>query len=53
MWGGAHRPIEHIPGFNRSHWMPLLVKCLNCIAAAAAMVNNFGQKLKTLPKNYF
>jgi len=50
---GAHRPMKHIPGFTRSHWMPPLGKCLHCIAVAAAMVGNFGQKHKTLSKNYF
>ncbi len=38
---GAHRPIEHIQGFVRSHWMPPLVDCLCRIAPAAAMVDEF------------
>ena len=50
---GAHRPMVHIPGFTRSHWMPPLGKCSHCIAAAATMVANFGSKHKTLPKNNF
>ncbi len=50
---GAHRPMEHIQSFTRSHWMSPLVKCLCCIAPAAAMVDDFGQKHKTLTKNYF
>ena len=50
---GEHRLIEHIPGFNRSHWMPPLGECSHCIAAAAAMVNDFGQKHKTLTKTIF
>jgi hypothetical protein len=29
---GAHRPMEHIHGFTRSHCMPSLVKCLCRIA---------------------
>ncbi len=37
----AHRLIEHVQGFTRSHWMPSLVKCLHHIAQAAAMVNEF------------
>ena len=37
----AHRPMEHIQGFIRSHWMPPSVKCLLCIAPAAAMVDEF------------
>jgi hypothetical protein len=45
--------MEHIPGFNRSHWMPPSVECSHRIAAAAAMVNDFGRKHKTLTKNYF
>jgi hypothetical protein len=36
---GAHRPMEHIPGFTRSHWMPPLGKCLSRIVPSAAMVN--------------
>ena len=39
---GAHRPMEHIPVFNRSHWMLPSVECSHRIAAAAAMVNDFG-----------
>jgi hypothetical protein len=38
----AHRPMEHILGFTRSHWMPPLDECLHQIAAAAAMVNDFS-----------
>jgi hypothetical protein len=37
----AHRPMEHIQGFTRSHWMPPLGKCLRRIAPAAAMVDDF------------
>jgi hypothetical protein len=47
---GAHHPMEHIPGFNRSHWMPPLGKCSHRITAVAAMVNDFGRKHKTLQK---
>ena len=50
---GAHHPMDHTPGFPRSHWMPQLGECLHCIAAVATMVENFGQKHKTLTKNYF
>jgi hypothetical protein len=55
---GAHRPIEHVQGFTRSHWMPPLVKCLHCIAPAAAMVNEFVEttqntnKTQLLASNY-
>jgi hypothetical protein len=33
--------------------MPPSGECLHSIAAAATMVDNFGQKHKTLTKNYF
>ena len=36
---GAHRPMEHILGFTRSHWMPPLGEFLRCIAPTAAMVD--------------
>jgi hypothetical protein len=29
---GAHRPMEHIQGFTRSHWMPPSVECLHRIS---------------------
>jgi hypothetical protein len=38
---GAHRPMEHIQGFTRSHWMPPLGKCLRRIAPTAAMLDEF------------
>ena len=38
---GVHRPIEHIQGFTRSHWMLPSGKCLRRIAPAAAMVDEF------------
>jgi hypothetical protein len=38
---GAHRPMEHIPGFTRSHWMPPSGECLCRIAPVAAMVDDF------------
>ncbi len=38
---GTHRPIEHIQGFIRSHWMPPLGECLRHIAPTAAMVKEF------------
>ena len=50
---GAHSPMKHIQGFTQSHWMPPLGECSHCIAAAAAMVNDFGQKHKTLTKTIF
>jgi hypothetical protein len=47
---GVHRPMEHIPGFPRSLWMPPLCKCLRRIALAVAMVDNFGCKQKNTNK---
>jgi len=38
---GEHRPMEHIQGFTRSHWMPPSGECLRRIAPAAAMVDDF------------
>ena len=38
---GAHRPIKHIQGFTRSHWMPLSGERLRRIAPTAAMVDEF------------
>ena len=46
-------PIEHILGFTRSHWMPPSVECSHCIPVAAAMVNDFDPKHKTLTKTIF
>jgi len=37
----AHRPMEHIQGFTRSHWMPPSGECLRRITPAAAMVGDF------------
>jgi hypothetical protein len=48
-----HCPMEHIPGFTRSHCMPLLGGCLHRIALAAAKVINFGCKHKSLTKHNF
>jgi hypothetical protein len=50
---GVHRPIEHIQGFTRSHWMLPLGECLRCLALAAVMVDELVEKYKTLTKNYF
>ena len=55
---GAHRPMEHIQGFTRSHWMPPLGECLHHIVPAAAMVDKFVEntqntnKIQLLPSNY-
>jgi hypothetical protein len=54
----AHRPMEHIQGFTRSHWMPPLGECLRRIALAAAMVEEFESnaqntnKTQLLASNY-
>jgi hypothetical protein len=55
---GAHRPMDHIQGFTRSHWMPPLVKCSHHFAPAAAMVKEFESdtqntnKTQILASNY-
>jgi hypothetical protein len=50
---GMHRPMEHISGFTRSHWILPSGKCLHRIARAAAKVIDFGCKYKSLPKHNF
>jgi hypothetical protein len=50
---GAHRLMEHILGFTRSHWMPPLGKCLRCIAPAAAMVDEFVENTQNTNKKLF
>jgi hypothetical protein len=45
--------MKHNQGFNRSQWMPPSGEFSNRIAAAAAMVDDFRQKHKTITKNYF
>jgi hypothetical protein len=37
----VHRPMEHIQGFTRSHWIPPLGECLRRITPAATMVDDF------------
>jgi hypothetical protein len=55
---GAHRPIEHIQGFTRSHWMLTSGECLRRVAPAATMVDGFVEttlntnKRQLLPSNY-
>ena len=54
----AHRLIEHIQGFTRSHWMPPLGECLRRIVPATAMVDGFVKttlntnKTQLVPSNY-
>jgi hypothetical protein len=47
---GAYRPMEHIRGFTRSHWMPPSVECLRCITRAAAMVKEFKSNTQNTNK---
>ena len=53
VWRGAHRPMEHIQGFTRSHWMPPSGKCLRRIAPMAAIVGEFEWNTQTLTKHNF
>ena len=50
---GAQRPIEHVQGFTRSHWMPQSGKCLRPIAPAATMVNKFVETTQNTNKKQF
>ena len=50
---GAYRLMEHIQDFIWSHWMLPLGVCLHRISTVAVMVDDFGQRHKTLTKNYF
>ena len=55
---GAHRPIEHLQGFTRSHCMLPSGECLHHIASAADTVNKFVKatqntnKTQLLVSNY-
>jgi hypothetical protein len=50
---GAHRPMEHIRGFTRSHLMPPLGECPYRIAPAATMVNEYIQNIQNTNKKLF
>jgi len=50
---GVDCPMDHIRGFTRSHWLPTFGECLSHIVLAAAMVNKFVAKHKTLPNTTF
>ncbi len=50
---GGRRPMEHIPAFTRSHWMPPLGKCLRRIAPVATMVNEYVQNTQNTNKKLF
>jgi hypothetical protein len=49
---GAHRPMEHIQGFTRSHWMPPSVECLRRITptATAAMIKKLESNTENTNK---
>jgi hypothetical protein len=51
MWGAS--PDEAHPGLHSKPLDADIGKFLHRITVVAAMVNNFGQKHKTLTKNYF
>jgi hypothetical protein len=48
---GAHRPMEHVQGFTRHHWMPPSGKCLRLIAPAA-MVKEFAETTQNTNKTH-
>jgi hypothetical protein len=50
---GSHRPMEHIQGFTRSHWMLPLGKCLCRIAPAAVMVDKLVENTQNTNKKLF
>jgi hypothetical protein len=50
---GAHRLMEHIQGFTRSHWMQPSGKCLRHIAPAAAMVDKFVETTQNTNQKLF
>jgi hypothetical protein len=45
--------MKHIQGFTRSHWMPPSGECTHRIGVAAAMVDDFSRKHKTITKTIF
>jgi hypothetical protein len=49
----AHRPMKHIPGFTRSHWMLPLGECLHRIAPAGTMVNEYIESTQNTNKKQF
>jgi hypothetical protein len=50
---GVHRPMEHIQGFTRSHWMLPSDECLRCIAPAAVIVDELVENTQNTNKNLF
>ena len=53
VWRGAHRSMDHIRGFTRSHWMQPSGECLRRIAPAAAMVDEFVETTQNTNKKLF
>jgi len=47
---GVHRPMKHIQGFTRSHWMLPLGDCLRRIATKAIMVDEFVETTQNTNK---
>ncbi len=50
---GVHRPVDHVSGYTRSHWMPPSGKCLRHIAPAAAMVDKYIENTQNTNKKLF
>jgi hypothetical protein len=50
---GVHRPMEHIQGFTRSHYMQPSGECLCRIAPAAVMVDEFVETTQNINKTLF
>jgi hypothetical protein len=46
----AHHPMQHVPGYSRSHWMPPLGNYLLHIAPAAARATANKTTTKNVPK---
>ena len=53
VWRGAHRLMDNIRGFTRSHWMQPSGECLRRIAPAAAMVDEFIETTQNTNKKLF
>jgi hypothetical protein len=49
----VHRPMEHILGFIRSHWMPPPGEFMRHIAPAAAMVAEYIENTQNTNKKIF
>jgi hypothetical protein len=51
--GFQHRPMEHIQGFTRSHWMLPLGECLRRIALVAVTVDELVENTQNTNKKLF